>query len=147
MGYDIDNIAPPGSGGSWKPEVGDMIVGEITYIGDLTGDNYDRTAIERKLRIDLDVEGETVSIWPVINTDIHGDGYPKADAKAIAAAARKAGASSLEVGGRLALKRIEDEETKRGMAKRWHAEYEMPPKGQEAPSVDERAETAASLLG
>lgn len=170
MGYDIDNIAPPGSGNSWKPEVGDKLAGTITYIGDLTGPNYDQTATERKLRIDIAVDGDEEnvwSIWPVIDTDINGDGYPKADAKAIAAAARAAGAKTLEVGGTLAIKRVEDEETKRGRAKRWVAEYRppaadaglleglagetstapAPAPAPAAPSVEQRAAAAASLLG
>lgn len=149
MGYDVDKIAPPGSGTSWKPEVGDMLAGTITYVGDLTGDNFDRTATERKLRIDIAVDGDEdnmQSIWPVIDSDIHGDGYPKADAKAIAAAVRAAGANAIEVGGTLAIKRIEDEETKRGMAKRWVAEYKAPDV-KPALTSDDRAATAQSLLG
>ncbi len=150
MGYDVDKIAPPGAGAGWKPEVGDMLAGTITYVGDLTGDNYDRTAIERKLRIDIAVDGDdekVQSIWPVIDSDIHGDGFPKADAKAIAAAVRAADAKAIEVGGTLAIKRIEDEETKRGMAKRWVAEYKPPTAPAPAPAEDDRAATAQSLLG
>lgn len=148
MSYDVDKIAPPGSGASWKPEVGDQIVGTITYVGDLTGPNYDRTATERKLRIDLDIgDGEVQSIWPVIDTNINGDGYPKADAKAIAAAVRAADVRAIEVGGRLAMKRLPDEPTDRGPAKRWHAEYEAPSATAAPPAAEDRASTAASLLG
>lgn len=126
----IDDIAPPTSGNAWKPEIGDVARGEITYLAvQAPRPSYDKKKMEQELRIDL-VEGEeTVTVWATINNDVEGDGYPKRDARAIAAAVRAAGAAELEVGGYLAIQRVEDVPTSFQPAKDYVAEYRPPKPG------------------
>lgn len=130
-GIDINDIAPP-SGNAWKPEVGDKVVGIITYAGEQIRDSYDKKRREKSLRIDLDVSGgtgdtEPVSVYVTTNTDVDGgNGYAKRDAKAIAAAVRAAGCKRLEIGATLAMKRVDDVPTDMGAAKAFVAEYKPP---------------------
>ena len=148
--YDIGEIAPE-SGTAWKPEVGDGIRGTIVWIGDSIRDNFDKTAQERSLRIDLDTGTGTMSVYPVICNDIAIDpatgkpkGYPNRLAKAVAAAVRAAGATQLAVGGTLAVKRVEDAPTKASPAKDFRAKYEPPVAGVSVDFDDTPAPTVSS---
>ena len=110
MGIPLDKIAPPSSHNAWNPEVGDSISGEITFMKIMPPkDNFDGDKREQELRLDLVTEdGEQVTVWAVVNTDVDGDGYPSRLARAISDAVRDADATELELGGKLALARIED---------------------------------------
>ena len=143
MSLTIEDIAPP-SGNGWKPEVGESVKGVVTYAGSFQRESSFSEKTEEVARIDLDVDGEAVTIWATASTDIHGDGYPKRDAKAIAAAARAAGASAIEVGGVFAMKRVEDVPTKRGPARDYVAQYEPP--AAPAVSAEDASDGAVSDL-
>lgn len=123
----IDDIAPPTSGNAWKPNVGDIARGEITFLQvQAPRPSFDKKKMEQELRIDLADGDETITVWATINNDVEGDGYPKRDARAIAAAVRAAGATELEVGGYLAIQRVEDVPTSFQPAKDYVAEYRAP---------------------
>lgn len=128
MGVSVDQIAPPSGGDAWKPEIGDSLVGLITYVGTTTLPSYDKKKREGKLRLDIEQDGtgDTITIWATTNSDLDGDGWPRRDAKAISMAVRAAGASVIEVGGRLAIVRGPDESTEGGMAHTFSAQY-VPP--------------------
>lgn len=130
-GIDINDIAPP-SGNAWKPEVGATVKGTIVYAGETVRDSYDKSKRERSLRLDLATDDGDVTVYVTTCTDVALDdngnpkGYAKRDAKAIAAAVRAAGCSRLELGGTLAMKRIDDVPTDMGPAKAFVAEYKAP---------------------
>ena len=139
-GIDVTDIAPP-SGDAWKPEVGDLAKGIIVYAGTSVRKSYDGSREEESLRIDLETDsGDTVTVYSTTNTDVNGGGWAKRDAKAIAAAVRAAGQTRLEIGGTLAIKRIDDVSTDRGAAKAYQAEYQ-PPKAAADPAGDDGAVT------
>lgn len=143
-GIDVTDIAPP-SGDAWKPEVGDIAKGIIVYAGTSVRKSYDGSKDEESLRIDLeDDQGNTVTVYATTNTDVNGGGWAKRDAKAIAAAVRAAGQTRLEIGGTLAIKRIDDVNTDRGAAKAYQAEYQ-PPKA--APAAAESAGDDGAVTG
>lgn len=138
MSIDVDDIAPP-AGNAWKPDIGDTAKGTITYAAKSVRDSFDGSKREESLRIDLvDDDGETVSIYCTTNTDVDGGGWAKRDAKAVSAAVRSAGAKTLELGGTLAMKRIDDAQTDRGAAKAFQAQYKPP-----APGATVEADDAA----
>ena len=145
MSVPIEDIAPP-SGDAWKPEIGDTLKGIITYAGTFQRKSQFSGHNEEVLRIDIDQNGDNVTFWGIINTNTDGDGYPKRDARAVADAVRAAGATSIEPGGTLAIKRIDDVETEKGAAKAYQAQYKPPAA---APVVEVEATTAAvdDLLG
>lgn len=133
--YDIGEIAPE-SGQAWKPEIGDEVDGTIVWIGDNVRPNFDKTADERSLRIDLETSTGIVSVYAVTCNDIAIDektgkpkGYPSRLARAIAAAVRASGSQQLVVGARLRAKRIDDVPTKASPAKEFKAKYEPPAAG------------------
>jgi hypothetical protein len=150
----IDEIAGPAGGNAWKPEIGDIAKGEITYLAKQSPKlSYDKKKMEQSVRIDL-VEGDvTVNVYIVTNTDIEGGGYPKRNARAVAAAVRSAGATELEVGGYLAIQRVDDVPTEFQPAQDFVAEYRAPkPAGMAVASLLGPADTAAapslkSLIG
>ena len=160
MSFDVTGIAPS-SGNSWKPEIGDTVSGLITYVGTSIGKNFDGDKDEEQLRIDIEEEtGETVSVWAVINTDVNGGGGPKIIARIIREAVVAAGATSIEVGGRIVIKRIADlpqTDPKKHAAKFFEAAYKTPTAAVStdtiaAPAPAAPAETApqtdlAALLG
>ncbi len=127
---DVNAIAPPSSGNVWKPQVGDVARGEIVFLRvQAPKPSYDKKRMEQELRIDL-VEGDTATtVYVTVNNDVEGDGYPKRDARAVANAVRAAGASQLEVGGYLAMQRVNDVPTQAGEAKDFAAEYRAPKPG------------------
>lgn len=142
-GFSVDEIAPP-SGDYWQPEVGDSVVGTITYLGEFTRENkWEKT--ERNLRIDLEQDdGSNIIVTVVTNADVKGDGYAKRDAKAVAAAVRKAGEKKLLVGGRLGIKRLPDVETKMGAGRDYGAEYKPP--APDTPGVGDEGDGAVTGL-
>lgn len=129
----VDDIAPPSSGNTWKPEVGESIAGIITYADTFTGDDFDKKRRQRTLRLDIeDAAGDTWTIYAVTNADLDGDGYPKRDARAISDAVRAAGCATLEVGGRFGMRREADiPADKPGLSptKTWSAQYQPPAAG------------------
>lgn len=123
----IDEIAGPAGGNAWKPEVGDVARGEITYLAKQSPKlSFDKKKMEQSVRIDLTEGDATVNVYIVTNTDIEGGGYPKRDARAVAAAVRAAGATELEVGGYLAIQRVDDVPTEFQPAREFVAEYRVP---------------------
>ena len=147
MSIDVDDIAPPSSNDAWKPEVGDVLAGVIVYADSFVSASYDGKKRERKLRLDVqrdDAESDPVTFYATMSTDVDDDdGYAKADAKAISTAVRAAGEKSLEVGGRIVIRRIDDKPTDSGAAKQWEAAYSAP----EAGSTTSGDDDVASLLG
>lgn len=126
----IDEIAGPAGGNAWKPEVGDVAKGEITYLAkQAPKPSYDKKKMEQGVRIDLTEGDETVNVYITTNNDIDGGGYPKRDARAVAAAVRAAGATELQVGGYLAMQRVDDVPTDFQPAKDYVAEYRAPKPG------------------
>lgn len=132
-GYDLDAYSAPATGDAWKPEIGDTIKGTVTYVGDMTKVSQFSGKEERTLRVDLSTDNGDRTIWATLCTDIEIDpatdrpkGYPKRDARAIAAAVRAAGETAIKVGGTLAVKRIADVPTDRGPAKAFQAQYKPP---------------------
>jgi hypothetical protein len=134
MGVSIKDIAAPSSGDSWDPQVGDTVVGDITFVKMMAPKlNFNKDKLEQEIRIDLlEDNGHTTTIWAVTNTDTEGDGYPSRLARAIATGVRNGGADELEVGGRLAVGRIQDvppSQPGRHPAKEYVAEYRPPSNG------------------
>lgn len=132
-GYDLDSYSAPATGDAWKPEIGDTIKGTVTYVGDIIKVSTFSGKEERTLRVDLDTADGTRTIWATLCTDTDIDpqtnapkGYPKRDARAIAAAVRSAGETAIKVGGTLGMKRIDDVPTKAGNAKAFQAQYKPP---------------------
>lgn len=150
MSVPIGDIAPP-SGDPWRPEIGDIAKGVITYAGTSERVSQFSGHTERTLRVDLDADGDNTTIYATVDTNVNGDGYPKRDARAIADAVRAAGATHIEVGGTLAIKRVDDHPTEKGPAKAYQAQYKPPAVTVPAdtPSVSEEPATAAvdDLLG
>lgn len=145
-GIDVTDIAPP-SGDAWKPEVGDIAKGVIMYAGTSTRKSYDQTRDEESLRIDLETDtGDTVTVYATTNTDVIAGGWAKRDAKAIAAAVRAAGCTRLEIGGTLAIKRIEDVPTDRGAAKAYNAEYKAPAATADTGAGDDSSGAVTGLI-
>lgn len=138
MSLSIDDIASP-SGNAWKPEVGDLVKGTILYVGTSIRESRFTGLDEESIRIDLDTgNGEITSVWAVKCTDVALDangqrkGYPSRLARAIVAAVRAAGGTSIEHGATLAVKRVADVATDKGNpAKAYVAEYKPAP----APTV------------
>lgn len=127
--FSVNDIAPemPAGSPAWRPEVGDSVSGTITYIGKLPPrPSFDGSKQEQSVRIDLDTADGEVSVYVVVNNDVEGDGYPKRNARAVAAAVRAAGCTDLEVGGKLAIQRVEDVPTKAGKANDYAAVYKPP---------------------
>lgn len=128
--FNVNDLAPemPAGAPAWKATaVGDAVSGVVTYIGKLPPrPSYDGTKQEQSVRIDLDTADGEVSVYVVVNNDVEGDGYPKRNARAVAAAVRAAGCTDLEVGGKLAIQRVEDVPTKAGKANDFAAVYKPP---------------------
>jgi len=144
MSIAVDDIAAP-SADAWKPEVGETLKGTVTFAGTTTGPSYDQKRTEEKLRIVVEGDDGEATIWATTNTDTDGGGYAKRDAKSIAAAVRASGAKSLEVGGTLAMKRVDDVPTDMGAAKAYVAEYQPPAAGA-AVSEDEADGAVSGLI-
>lgn len=133
----LDRIAPR-AGNRWDPEIGDVISGEVGFVGTSIKDDFDRKGKEMSLRIDfIQPDGEIITWYCTMQTSVDPDtgepkkdSYPKRDARAVADAVQKAGFTDIETGGRLAVKRLPDTPTDRGApAKNWVAEYEGPKPG------------------
>lgn len=138
---DIDTIAGP-DGDSFKFEnVGDIAKGVIAHVDTSERENRFNGNMELVLRVALEQDdGETIIIWPVLNTNVDGDGYASRMAKAIAAAARAAGATKIEAGGTLAVKFDREQATEKGNpAKVYVAEYHPPA----TPAADDDADDGA----
>lgn len=136
MGLNVNDIATPSASNSWDPQVGDIVEGEVALVKLMNPKpNYNRTANEQEIRLDLDNGGVTTTVWAVINTDVGSDaGYPSRLARAIATAVRKAGCEDLEEGpgSWLKIQRIADvqpTQAGRSPAKEYVAEYRPPRKG------------------
>jgi len=129
----LSGIAPK-AGDSWKPEPGDIVEGEVLYVGTTISDSYDRKKKELELRIDLvQPTGQKITVWATMETDIDpatgqptANSYPKRDARAIAAAVQATGTGDIEVGGYLKMQRVADEPTDFGEAKTFVAQYTRP---------------------
>lgn len=145
-GIDVADIAPP-SGDAWKPDPGDVAKGVIVYAGTSVRKSYDGSKDEESLRIDLETDdGATVTVYATTNTDVNGGGWAKRDAKAIAAAVRAAGSTRLEVGGTLAIKRVDDVDTDRGAAKAFNAEYQPPAATVDTGAGDDSSGAVSGLI-
>jgi hypothetical protein len=146
-GINVDSIAAP-SADAWKPAEGETIKGTITFADETTGPSYDGDKTEQKLRIVINDGTDDHTIWAVTNTDTVNGGHPKRDARAIAAAVRASGATSLEVGGTLAVKRTDninvDVKGKQMVAYTYVAEYQPPKAG--AAVTDDQADGAVTGL-
>lgn len=128
MSISIDDIAGP-DGDSFKfTDLGDTAKGTILHAEQSRRESQFTGKTEEVLRISLEADdGSTLIIWPVTNTDVHGDGYATRMAKAIAAAVRAAGQRTLEIGGTLAVKYVKDQPSEKGNpAKIYAAEYKPP---------------------
>jgi hypothetical protein len=130
----LSGIAPK-AGEGWKPEVWDIVEGEILYVGTSIGDSYDRKRKEMELRVDLmQPSGVKITVWATMETDIDpntneptANSYPKRDARAIASAVQATtGPPDIEIGGYLKMQRVADEPTDFGDAKTFIAEYRRP---------------------
>lgn len=125
--FSVDELAPPSAGNAWDLKVGEAVSGTVTFVGKMPPrPSYDGKKREQSVRIDLDTGEGTTSVYVVVNADVDGDPYPKRDARAVAAAVRAAGCTDLEVGGRLAIQRVEDVTTKAGQARDYSAVYKPP---------------------
>lgn len=145
MKLDIENIAPD-SGESWKPEIGETVKGTVTHVSQSPSPSFDKSKTELTLRVDLDTLDGPVTIWATASTDIDNGGYSKRDARAIAAAVREAGCTTIETGGTLGMRRTEDIPTDMGAARGFQAQYKPPA----APSPTEAANddgAVTDLLG
>jgi hypothetical protein len=146
QGFDVDTIASPNPGNAWSPNIGDTVKGVIVHASlQAPRDSFDKKKLEQSLRIDLDGDDGTVTVYVVVNNDVEGDGYAKRDARAVAAAVRAAGCQRLEIGGTLAVKRVEDAPTTYGSAARdFVAEYKPPAA---APVEPERVSDGGAVIG
>jgi hypothetical protein len=103
MSLTADDFAAP-SGTSFKfEEPGDTISGIVTYVGpfqERTNKFTDRE--EQVARLGIDVDGETLYIWPVKGSSM---------AQAIGEALRESGGGTLAVGDELAVKYAENVDT------------------------------------
>lgn len=140
----VDDIAAP-QADAWKPAIGETVKGTITYVWAGERTSYDGSKTEKQLRIVLDTGDAEVTIYATMNTNVNGDGYAKRDAKAIAAAVRASGASTLEVGGTLAVKRVDNVPTDKGEANVYVAEYQ-PPAASQAPTADQADGAVSGLI-
>jgi hypothetical protein len=153
--FSVDEIAPPSGGNAWDLQVGEAVSGTVTYVGKMPPrPSYDGKKREQSVRIDLDTGDGTTSVFVVINADVDGVPYPKRDARAVAAAVRAAGCTDLEVGGRLAIQRVEDVDTKVGKARDYSAVYKPPAAASplaatvaDEPPVTAPAPNLAAMLG
>lgn len=120
MSLNINDIAPP-SGDSFKFEkVGDVVKGVLTYVPAQGEDRINKftNKPEVVIRLVLDSGDGDKAIYPVVGS---------AMARAIGDAVRGAGASTLEVGGTLAVQFSEEKDTgKPYPAKLFKAKYEPP---------------------
>jgi hypothetical protein len=123
--YDVDDIAPP-SGDSWQPEIGDKVAGKIISLREQVRDNkFGKT--EKNILIFLEQpDGSVIIVSITVNADVHGEGYPKRNAKAVGEAIRQAGAKRLEEGANLAIARIDDYPSNAGPAQDFKAKYVLP---------------------
>ncbi|MCP4965711.1 MAG: hypothetical protein GY926_10790, partial [bacterium] len=97
---------------------------------------------EEVLRIAIEQDdGETVLLWPVINTDVNGNGFATLQAKAIVAAVRKAERKTLEEGGTLAVKFYAEKETKKGNPQKLFQAQYRPPAAAAKPPAETEAKT------
>lgn len=153
--FNVDELAPPSGGNAWALDVGESVAGTVTYVGKMPArPSFDGKKREQSVRIDLDTGDGTTSVYVVINADLDGDGYAKRDARAVAAAVRAAGCTDLEVGGKLAIQRVEDVDTKMGRARDYSAVYKPPAAASplaaavaDEPPVAAPAANLAAMLG
>jgi hypothetical protein len=103
MSMTADDFAAP-SGTSFKFEtVGDTITGVVTYVGPFQErTNKFNGREEHVAHIGIDVDGETLYIWPVKGSSM---------AQAIAEALRESGAGTLNPGDELAVRYAENIDT------------------------------------
>lgn len=103
MSMTADDFAAP-SGTSFKFEtLGDTISGVVSYVGPFTErTNKFNGREEQVARIGIDVDGETLYIWPVKGSSM---------AQAIAEALRESGGGTLAAGDELAVGYAEDVDT------------------------------------
>jgi hypothetical protein len=134
--YSLDSIAP-NTGTIWKPMVGEVIDGMITYVGDVINDDFDKKGKQREVRIDLETSGGKVTVYGTLASAVDPvtgdplpDAYPSRLVTVVAEAIEKAGGSrkvGIETGARLQLQRIQDVATTRGQpAKAYAAVYTRP---------------------
>lgn len=96
MSMTADDFAAP-SGLTFKFEtIGDTITGVVTYVGSFQErTNKFNGREEQVARIGIDVDGETLCIWPVKGSSM---------AQAIAEALRESGAGTLNLGDELTVR-------------------------------------------
>lgn len=135
MAYSLSSIAPK-TGDIWKPNVGDVLRGTITFVGDSIGDDFDKKGKQKELRIDVEVSpGVKVTAYgtlssavdPITGEDL-ADAYPSRFVTMLAEAVEKGGGGTdIEVGAQLAIQRVADVPTQRGQAaKAYYMEYSRP---------------------
>ncbi len=140
MSLHVDECGPPSAETFKFENVGDMVKGKILYVDKFVRTSEFTDLEERVAHIVLETDnGEPRSIWPILNTNVHGKGWASRLAKAIGAAARTKGSEVVEVGAMLAVKHDKLIPTDRGHdAKGFVAQYEPPP----APADDDTAAAA-----
>lgn len=134
MAYSLSSIAPK-TGDIWKPNVGDILRGTITFVGDSIGDDFDKKGGKQKeLRVDVEVSpGVKVTVYgtlssavdPITGADLPG-AYPSRFVTSLAAAVEKGGGGTdIEIGAQVAIQRVADVPSPRGQpAKDYYAEYQ-----------------------
>ncbi len=135
MSIDVNDIGTPTAEPFKFNRIGDTVTGTITFAGMKTRENKFNGNDEEVLLIVLATDDGDRSIWPVTNTNVHGDGYATRMARAIADAVRASGARRLEEGGRLVVRYSNDIPTDKGHpAKEYEATYTAPEPGPADPS-------------
>lgn len=138
MSIDVNTIGSPSADAFRFNTIGDTVTGTIVYAGTRQRENRFNGNDENILHIVLATDDGDRSIYPVIDTNVGGDGYPSRMARAIADAVRAAGETRLAEGGRLVVRYNEDIPTDKGNpAKGFVAQYKPP-----APDVDDPADLA-----
>ncbi len=138
--FDISGFAPR-TDQWWKPQVGDVIVGTVEYVGQRIKDDFDgKGGKELEIRIDLrQDDGEIVSVGVCARSSVDPitgdplpDSYTKRNAAAVFDAVRRAGRTTIEPGSRLAIQRLADVPNKKGSgnpAQEFIADYAPPAPG------------------
>ncbi len=149
--FKISDEVTPSSHNAWKPEQWESITGEVTFVGTSIGDNFEKTAKVRQLRVDiLQPSGVPATIWAVVCSDINDPEEAYADrlARAIAKAVEDAvpGGDMSYPGSHLTVQRLGDiPPSKPGYnpAKDFVATFQPPTKGVELGQLAAQYQTPA----
>lgn len=119
MSINVDDLAPPTGDAAKFDKIGDTVTGILSYVGTWqTRQNKFTDKTEEVLRLVIDTADGPKALYPV-----KGKQLPRA----IGDALRAAGATALEVGGKLAVRFSGTEDTGKGNPmKVFVAQYEAP---------------------